>query len=53
MYLSVGAGPFRDMMRGVRAWGTRGEVKGVGVLEEGKDKRREGRDRGEGRERVY
>ena len=44
MYLSVGAGPFRDIIRGVRAWGTCGEVEGVGVLEEG---RRKGSEREE------
>ena len=27
MYLSVGAGPFRDMIKGVRAWGTWGYVR--------------------------
>jgi hypothetical protein len=56
MYLSVGAGPFLEIIRGVRAWGTRSEggegeewIKGEKDKEERKGKRMR---RGEGEDKV-
>jgi hypothetical protein len=54
MYLSVGAGPFLEIIRGVRAWGTRSEggegeerVRGNEDMEERKGERMRRGDREE------